>query len=171
MPNHKRAPGNRSRRCAGRPKVRWHFHERNIRIYFGGGMPPEEKGLAVQIGIPWGPVPEGADCYRIHPNRIEPTPDLFEMAALVQLPQRPLAARILNRIQERISGRKSWFYLLIRTAYHQAVILDPSEAKNAPPMRKGNEYLLNAKVDSHELVRLLTPIIEHHPSPQECTII
>ena len=73
-------------------KVRWHFHERDVRIYFGGGAAPVEKGLALQIGLPWGTVPEGTGCYRIHPNRLEVTPDILELSALVQLQERPLSS-------------------------------------------------------------------------------
>ena len=85
-------------------KVRWHFHEWDLHVYFGGGVPPDQKGLCLQIGLPWGPAPEGP-CFRIVPTPIEPGPDLLELAALQQLQERPLPARVLARIQQRIADR------------------------------------------------------------------
>ncbi len=223
-------------------KVRWHFHERDVRIYFGGGMPPDEKGLALQIGLPWGKEPEGINCYRIHPNRLELTPDILDVAALLRLQSRPLPAGILSRIRERIESRKSWFGSLIRTAYSEAAVMAPTETKTTPPLsslqggfagwlnsycewilrqtypmferfapgygplpkeayrefmkfaaehdphteiapdfvklireaylvpmglmqRRGADYVTNAKLDHHELVRLIAPLIDHHPAP------
>ncbi|MCI0446824.1 DUF6079 family protein [bacterium] len=225
-------------------KVRWHFHERDVRVYFGGSIPPEEKGLALQIGLPWGKEPEGSNCYRIHPNRLDLTPDILELAALLQLQERPLPARVLSRIRERIASRKPWFCSLIRTSYTESAVMSPTETKTTPPLssmergfagwlnthcewmlrqtypmferyapgygplpkeayrefmkhatehdlnteiapdfvklireaylvpmglmqRRGAEYVTTARLDHHELVRLITPMIDHHPSPAQ----
>ncbi len=228
-------------------KVRWHFHDWELQVYFGGGTPPEQKGpaqLALQIGLPWGPLAAGA-CTRILPNPIEPNPDILELAALHHLKDRPLPARVLSRIQERIASRSPWFSSIIRTAYIEATVADSTGAKAQPPLhslsslhgghtgwlntygewllrqtyplferfapgfeplpkeayrqfmkfvsehdlgaqdapdfvklireaylvpmglmqRKGSEYVMSPKLDNNELVRLLSPILDHHPSP------
>ena len=223
-------------------KVRWHFHEWDTQVYLGGGVPEEPKGLALQIGLPWGPPAEGAHCYRILPARLEASPDILELAALYYLKDRPLSARVLARIQERIAARSSWFRSLGRTAYKDAMVMDPMGSSASPPLlplqarfnnwlntyaewmlrqtypmferfapghgplpkeayrqfmkfagehdlgseqapdfvklireayllpmglmqRRGSEYVIHPKLDTHELVRLLAPILEHHPTP------
>ena len=32
--------------------------------------------------------------------------------------------------------------------------------------RRGPEYLMSLKLDGHELVRFLAPVLEHHPTPE-----
>lgn len=223
-------------------KVRWHFHEWDIQVYLGGGAPEAPKGLALQIGLPWGPPAEAAQCYRIQPARLELTSEILEFAALHYLKDRPISARVLGRVQERIAARTSWFRSLVRTAYNDATVTDPPGAKATPPLlplhgifnnwlnaysewmlrqtypmferfapgygplpkeayrqfmkfateqdlgseqapdfvklireayllpmglmqRRGSEYVVYPKLDTHELVHLLMPILEHHPTP------
>jgi hypothetical protein len=223
-------------------KVRWHFHEWDIQIYLGGGAPEEPKGLALQIGLPWGPPAEGGHGYRILPARLEISPEILEFAALHYLKDRPLSAKVLARVQERIAARVSWFRSLLRAAYNDAIVMAPQGSKSTPPLlplhgglnnwlnayaewmlrqtypmferfapgygplpkeayrqfmkfagehdlgseqapdfvrllreaylipmglmqRRGSEYAIHPKLDTHELVRLLVPILEHHPTP------
>ncbi len=115
-------------------KVRWHFHEWDLHVYLGGGRPPVEKGLALQIGLPWGPVCEG-NCYRLLPSRLEADDQVLELASLYQLKQRPLPVRVLARVDERIGARLSWFGSLVRSAYAEATFLDPDGAKAAMPLQ------------------------------------
>jgi hypothetical protein len=115
-------------------KVRWHFHEWDLNVYFGGGMPPERKGLCLQIGLPWGPAPEGA-CHRVLPTAIEPGPELLELAALQQLRERPLPPRVLTRIQQRIGSRTPSLVAMIRSSYVEARVLDPQGNRAAPPLQ------------------------------------
>jgi len=222
-------------------KTPWHFHDWDVYVYFGGGAPPEQKGLAIQVGLPWGPAPEGA-CYRVVPRPIERSADILELAALHYLKDRPAPARVLTRIHERIASREAWFASLIRSAYMEATVIDPEGARAAAPLhslhggvaewlnalgewmlrrtyplferfapgfgplpkeayrqfmrfaserdlgapdapefvklireaylvpmglmqRKGSEYAINPKLEANELVRLLSPILQHHPSP------
>ena len=197
---------------------------------------------AIQIGLPWGPSSEGQRYYRIHPNRLEITPDILELAGLILLRERPLPARVLARIEERISAKKSWFASLLRYAYRDATAIDtggivvatplipgtggfnawlqtlcdwslrltyPSFERFAPghgplskeayreflkfasehdpgsdvateavklireaylvPMklmqRRGAEYAFISKLENHELVKLMYPMIDVHPTP------
>ena len=223
-------------------RVRWHFHERDLRVFFGGGRPAEPEEPALQIGIPWGTPAEGTRCSRILPERLELTPEILELAALCLLKERPLPARVLARVQERIAGRRHWFCSLIRAVYSNASAVDATGAPTAPPpapaqgshaswlnacgewvlrqtypmferfapgfgplpreayreymkhagehdlgeeeapdfvklvreaylvpmglmQRRGSEYVVSPKLDSHELVRFLAPVLEHHPTP------
>ncbi len=223
-------------------RVQWCFHEREIQVYFGSGTPPEQAGLKLQIGIPWGPRAEGSRCYTILPAPIEITPEILELAALMYLKERPLPARVLKRIEERLTSRAARFSSLVRGAYRDAEVVDPMGARTSPPLhpaqaghqrwlnviaewmlrqtyprferfapghgplpreayrqfmkwaiehdlgaedapeyvklireaylvpmelmlRRGADYLMSPKLDRHELIQYLTPILEHHPTP------
>ena len=222
-------------------KVRWHFHDWSIQVYFGGGTPPQQHGIALQIGLPWSAPADGA-AMKIIPKPLELNADIIELAALYELKDRPLPARVLSRIQERIAPRSVWFASLVRAAYLDATVKDGMGLKATPPLlpregglsawlnaygewllrltyplferfapgsgplpkeayrqlmkfaserdlgapdapefvklireaylvpmglmqRKGAEYIINPKLESNELVRLLAPILAHHPTP------
>ena len=115
-------------------KVRWHFHERDLPIYFGGGIPPDQKAPALQIGLPWGTLPEGRHYYRVVPGRLERTPEILEFAALHQLRERPLDVRVLKRVEERIKARIPWLCSLVRTSYSEAAATDPEGIRGIPPL-------------------------------------
>jgi hypothetical protein len=228
-------------------RLRWHFHDWEFHVYFGGGAAPapaidgDPNPLTLQIGLPWGPAAAGA-CHRILPRTLGAEPDILELAALHHLKDRPLPARVVSRIQERIASRSAWFSSLIRSAYAEATVVDARGAKAAAPLqplqashegwlnthgewllrqtyplferfapgtgplpkeayrqfmkfvsehdlgaqdapdfvkliregylvpmglmqRKGLDYVVSPKLDNNELVRLLAPILKHHPSP------
>ncbi len=222
-------------------KVRWHFHEWDLQVFFGAGPAPEQKGLALQIGLPWGPPADGRH-HKVIPARLDPDGQILELAALHQLKHGPLPKRVLSRIDERIGSRQSWFASLVRNAYTEATVLDPEGGKAAAPLqslrgshavwlgafgewilrqtyplferfapgsgalpkeayrqfmkfasendlgsqdapelvklireaylvpmglmqRKGSEYVMSPKLEGHELVRHLMPVLEHHPTP------
>jgi hypothetical protein len=115
-------------------RIRWHFHDRELPVYFGGGAPAVEGSPALQIGLPWGP-PAAASCARILPNPIEAVPDILELAALHQLKDRPLPAGVLSRIEERLAARNTWFGSVIRTAYMEATVIDSAGAAAAAPLQ------------------------------------
>lgn len=115
-------------------RVPWHFHDWDVHVYLGGGAPPEQKGNLLQIGLPWGPPAEGEPCYRILPPRLEITADILELAALHSMKDRPLPARVLTRVKERIESRGQWIRSLIRGAYNEAVVMEPTGSKAAPPL-------------------------------------
>jgi hypothetical protein len=126
--------------------VRWHFHDRNLQVYVGGGVPPEPGELSLQIGLPWGPRAEGK-CYGIQPAALEATAEVLEAAALQHLNEKPLPAPVLSRIRERIAGRRQWFSSLVRTAYLDAAVTDPAGAKVMGPLlplHGGHSAWLNA---------------------------
>lgn len=120
-----------------RRRVRWHFHDRDVAIHFGGGEPPArspaDASPALQIGLPWGPAPTGA-CHRVVPRPIERSADVLELAALLELRERPLPARVASRIEERIKARAPAFRALLRAAYVEATLLDPTSARAAAPI-------------------------------------
>ena len=224
-------------------KIRWHFHDWDLQVFFGGGEPPApEKGLAFQIGCPWGKPAAARGCYKLAPRPLEMDEEILELSALQDLKERPLPARVLARIQERIAARSSWFRTLIRNAYQNASLYNPDESRAVLPLhaiqdpsrgwlqtygewmlrqtyplfeqfapghgplpkeayrqfmkfaseqdlgseeapdyvklireaylvpmglmqRRGSEYLINRKLDNHDVVQLLMPMLEHHPTP------
>jgi uncharacterized protein DUF6079 len=156
-------------------KVRWHFHDRDVAIHFGGGEPPERAGvdapLALQIGLPWGPPPIGA-CHRIVPRPIELSGDVIELAALEELKERPLPARVASRIEERIAARRPAFRALLRSAYAEATLLDPTGTRVVVPLMAPQSGL-NAWLDGYGewLLRQTYPLFErfapvHGPLPR-----
>ncbi len=220
--------------------IPWHFSDRPLQFYLGGGTPPPIRGLLLQIGLPWGLAPQGRDCYILIPKPLEISQEIDELAALVYLRERSLPAPLLKRVEERLRERLVWFFRLVKNCYLEAVLSDPRgiilpvplerrhhtfaaflqsygewilrqtfpaferfaptsgplpheafrqlmknesllSAADAPdfiklireaylvPMglmqRRGSEYLLPPRLENHELVRLLTPLLEHHPSP------
>ena len=223
-------------------RIRWHFHERELSLYLGGGAPPEPQMPALQIGLPWGPPAAAAGCFKLLPRPMEVSLEILELAALAQLAERPLPAATLERVRDLRRGRASWFAAAVRASYREGKIIGPygeqlalpplspdrtqswldglgewilrrtypsferfapghgplpkehyrvfmkfaSEndlgAENAPdpvrlireayllPMglmrREGAEYRMIPRLDHHELVRLLAPMIEHQPQPE-----
>jgi hypothetical protein len=220
-------------------KVRWHFHEWDFQVYLGSGTPPPVPGLALQIGIPWGEPPSGSGLFRLIPRRLGRSPEILELAALVELRERPLPALLRKRIEEKLRSRLPWFFTLMQSCYADPLFHDPRENRLSPPLdrvlksiqqwinsygeailrqtypaferfaptagplpreafrqlmenesqlcaaeapdlvklireaylvpmgllqRRGNDYVFPAKLDHHELVRLLDPVIEQHPS-------
>ena len=153
-------------------KVRWHFHDWELQLYFGGGTPPVEKGLALQIGLPWGP-PAGGACHKIVPRAIESNAGILELAALHHLKDRPLPARVLGRIQERIASHSAWFCTIVRTAYMDATVVDATGAKAVPPLHSlhgGHTEWLNTY--GEWLLRQTYPLFERFapvsgPLPRE----
>jgi hypothetical protein len=225
-------------------KVLWHFHEREIQVWLGGGVIEGPKGLGLQIGLPWGPPPESLNGYRVAPKPIDLTQEILELAALLQLKSRPLPPKILERIGERIASRRVWFCRLVQAAYLEASLVLPLGQVVASPLgrqprplqawlnglgewmlrqtypmferfapahgplpreayrqfmqfasegdwaggqapefvqliqeaylvpmgllqRRGSEYVAYRRPDQHELVRLLAPLLDHHPSPKQ----
>jgi hypothetical protein len=225
-------------------KVRWHFHDWDLQVYFGTGSPKEApKGTALQIGIPWNTPAAGTGCYKIIPKPLELDSEILELSALLDLKDRPLPARVLNRVQERISARTPWFCSLVRNAYSTCSFVDPRDSSIVAPIhaiqgshtgwlnsygewilrqtyplfeqfapghgplpkeayrqfmkfasehdlgieeapeyvklireaylvpmslmqRRGSEYVTNQKLDNHDLVRLLAPLLDHQPTPE-----
>lgn len=225
-------------------KILWHFHEREVQVWLGGGTPEALKGLGLQIGLPWGPPPEGLNGYKVAPKPIELTQEILELAALMQLSSRPLPPKILERIGERIASRRAWFCRLAQEAYLEATVTLPlgqvvasplgrqarsfqawlnglgewmlrqaypmferfapahgplpreayrqlmqfavegdAVAREVPefvrliqeaylvPMglmqRRGSEYAATSRLDQNELVKLLAPLLDHHPTPRQ----
>ena len=223
-------------------KIQWFFHERDVNVYFGAGLAPEQSEPALQVGLPWGPPAGDSRCYRVLPAHFEITPDILELAALCRLKERVLPSKLMSKVDERIAARSSWLCSLFRSAYSDAAIFDAHGARLTPlqnpvqagyarwinnycewvlrqtypafeslapshgplsreayrqfmkyavesdlcsedapeavklireaylvPMglmqRRGTSYIFNMKLENHELVGLLSPIIEHHPSP------
>ena len=224
-------------------KVMWHFHDREIQVWLGGGSAEEPKGLGLQIGLPWGPPPQIQNSFKVIPRPIELTEEILELAALLQLKDRPIGARLLDRVSERIGSRRGWFCSLVYAAYMEASLLLPRGQTVAIPIgrrslslqtwlnslgewmlrqtypmferfapahgplpreayrqlmqfasegnlgsveapdfvklireayllpmglmqRRGPEYLVSSRLEQHELVQLLAPLLDHHPSPR-----
>ncbi|CAM2067882.1 DUF6079 domain-containing protein [Sulfidibacter corallicola] len=224
--------------------IPWCFHDRELHVYLGGGNAAKAPGMALQIGIPWGPPTEGFGHHRLDPKPFEVTDELRELAALLQLRDRPLPKAVAQKVEERLASRRSLFAALIKNAYAEAVLWDPKghrlgvpqeaprdavrewlarlgiavfrhrfprfeqfapghgplsheayrqmmaflregdlEADDAPeylrlvreaylvPMklmeRRGRGYVVSPKLDSHELVTMLRPLLPHQPSTKQ----
>lgn len=97
----------------------WHLHSRSIGVFLGGGQVTGREGeIGVQIGLPWGAPPSGSAA--IVPKSIEITDDIVELAALVQLKERPIAEAIQKRIDQMLFARRALFFQKIQMSYGQA---------------------------------------------------
>ncbi len=221
----------------------WSFHERPWSVWLGDGTPPPAQGIAVCVRLPWGASEPAAGCHTVHPARLEPTPALRELAALVRLRGRALGPEIASLVERRVEARAELFRVQVREAYAQATLtapggevlrgaavgpgdtldkwLDatatllfrrafPSFERFAPrhgevpvegwraflrfatehdlgaaeaddwtnlvreaylvPMqllsRQGRGYAVPQRLDRHELVRLVQPLLAHEPAPR-----
>lgn len=154
-------------------RITWHFHDRDLQIYIGGGVPEQApEGLALQIGLPWG-APAAGGSFRLVPRPLEIDPDILELSALQDLRSRPLPARVLQRAQERLSARGSWFRSLIRDAYANAAFYGPGGTKIGHPLNPvqgGHAGWLNSYCEW--ILRQTYPLFEptapgHGPLPRE----
>ena len=107
-------------------KLRWHFHERELLVYFGGGSAHLKEGLGLHIGLPWGPVAAIKGCYRLIPKTMSLSGELKELVGLMQLSQSPRAAAFHKEIEDRIQSRRSLFIAQFRNAYRSCELVDPS---------------------------------------------
>ncbi len=155
-------------------KTRWHFHDWDLQVYLGGGVPKEQpEGLSLQVGVPWQAASAGSGVFKLLPKPMEPDPEILELSALQELKDRPIPAGVLARIHERLSARSSWFCSLVRDSYLNAVFYAPGESKLGSPIgaMQGNQAgWLNAHSES--IQRQTYPLFEqfapgHGPLPKE----
>lgn len=119
-----------------RRRVKWHWHDRDISVLVGGGASTEapETEPALLVGIPWGPPPEGPGRYKVIPRPLEVSEELFDLAALAQVLQRPLAERVKSRARERLAARRAWVQSAIRACYADAVLTPPQGSPARVPL-------------------------------------
>ncbi|MDJ0837575.1 MAG: DUF6079 family protein [Acidobacteriota bacterium] len=222
--------------------LRWHFHDRELNVFFGDEAPTKPDGVALQIGLPWGPQPQAIGCFKLLPKTIELTGELRELAALLRLEQSPHPKAVLKAVRERIPSRAALFQAQVRDAYQQAELWNPGGerirvigetngrlnewvmrlghqifrhvfpqfedyAPSSGPLpqeayrkfmdqalhgdlcsedphdfvklireaylvpmklmdRKGRAYRISPKLDKHDLVNLIRPLLDHQPGPK-----
>lgn len=102
--------------------IRWHLHERTIDVYLGGGeiKSVDSENIHLQVGLPWGPQPSHLPC--VIPKPIELSEDIFELAALAQLKEKPLAETVRKRIDQMLFSRQTLFFQKIQLSYDQVVL-------------------------------------------------
>jgi Family of unknown function (DUF6079) len=223
--------------------VLWHFHERRYAVWLGEQTPSPLEGLGLCLRLPWGEASAVAGSYTVQPAPIEVTDELIELAALIQLAEKPHRPELNKHIQQRIEAHRQYFHQTFYTAWQDAKVLTPEgKAEPAPrpqakatldswleglalwllrrtypaferfapghgplpkeawlrfmrfalnedlgatqaddyvklireaylvPMgllrHKGREYQTITNLDKHELIRLVTPTLDHTPSPK-----
>ncbi len=102
--------------------IRWHHHERTISVFIGGGeiKSVDSENIHLQVGLPWGPLPSHLPC--VIPKPIELSEEIFELAALAQLKERPLAETVRKRIEQMLFSRQTVYFQKVQLAYDQAVL-------------------------------------------------
>ncbi|TMQ07603.1 MAG: hypothetical protein E6J91_35120 [Deltaproteobacteria bacterium] len=115
--------------------VSWKHHPRPYTVYLGGGTPPARPGLALCVRLPWGEAGAAEGCCIVAPRRLELTPPLAELAAMVRLRQRPLGPEEASLLERRIAERGELFALQVQDAYAHASIVTPEgRAEPIPPL-------------------------------------
>jgi hypothetical protein len=155
-------------------RVRWHFHDWDLHVYFGGGQSEEPpKGLVLQVGYPWGMPAAARGCYKLIPRPLEVDAEMLELSALQDLKDRPLPSKVLIRIRERIAARSSWFRALMQDSYRNAGLYGPDESKSVPPLNLMQDFPKGWLQAYGELIlRQAYPLFErfapkHGPLPKE----
>lgn len=96
----------------------WHLHSRNVLVFLSGGaLEKNDSELRIQVGLPWGPPPTSFPA--VVPKPIEITDDIVELAALVQLRERPLAENLLKKLDQMLFSRRSFLFQKIQMSYAQ----------------------------------------------------
>lgn len=85
--------------------VRWHFHPRTYGVVLGNGDPGPHQPPALRVRLPWGDAAPSPAAVSVIPARLDLTPELVELAAMVRLQgevlDRDLAALLERRVNER----------------------------------------------------------------------
>lgn len=103
--------------------VRWHFHDRRVEVFVGNGEPPPHDGIGLVVRLPWEAAEASATDPTIVPQRIEVSPALVELAALVELRGRPFPPETRRRLETRLQAHAETFRARVRQAYAEAAFL------------------------------------------------
>lgn len=128
--------------------LRWHLHERAYAAYLGNRAPPERAGQALVLRLPWGASEGGGGLSTIVPAKIERSPELLELAALVRLRPRPLPKDLAARVERRISERRSLFAARVRSAYAESTLYNKTGARE-PGARAETSGTFTAWLERH----------------------
>ncbi len=114
--------------------VRWHFHERRVAVYVGGGRPPAPSvPLALCVRPPWaaeGPVPGVAT---VTAAPVELDPETLELAALLRLESRAGSAAVRNLVRRRIERGLPRLAERLRSAFLEAELVDAEGGRHPSP--------------------------------------
>jgi hypothetical protein len=112
--------------------VRWHMHERPYSVFFGNGQAVPGKGIQLCIRLPWGSTGPATGITTILPNRLELSAQLYELAALLRLAEKPSNRATQKLLQRRIEERRGLFVTQVRNAYLEARMINPEGGQDAP---------------------------------------
>lgn len=153
--------------------VQWHLHERPYAVYFGNEPPPPRRGLNLCIRLPWGQAQPAPDAFTIEPARLRPGEDVLELAALLQLRERPWSRDAARRIDARLKERLDLFQSQVKNACLSATVIGPTGSPEPPP-RVDPSVSLRAWLDAHaeSMLRRTYPAFERFapsdgPLPRE----
>ncbi len=111
----------------------WHFHEREYAVWFGDQSPTNLKDTVFCIRLPWGDSQPVSGILTIEPGQLTLTEDMIELAALVRLNEKPIAAEHKKSISQRIQGKLPSFSSAIRHCWSESILItDEGHRENAP---------------------------------------
>ncbi|HVS62293.1 MAG TPA: DUF6079 family protein [Thermoanaerobaculia bacterium] len=116
--------------------VRWHFHDRQVRVALADDPPGEVSGsaeLSVLLRVPWGEQRPEPGRFTFVPARLEPSPAHRELAALERLRSRPWNPETAQRLERRLEERRTLLRSQIEQAYRDGRLFDERAESMIPP--------------------------------------
>jgi hypothetical protein len=130
--------------------VRWHMHERSYSVFFGNGQAGPGKGIQLCIRLPWGGATAAAGIATLIPTRLQLSAQLYELAALLRLADKPSNRATLKLLKRRIEERRGLFVTQVRNAYLEARLVS-AEGSQEAPRRISPSAQLREWLDSYAL--------------------
>ncbi len=128
---------------------RWHFHQRNYKVCLGqvaDDLPissSQDDFIYLAVGLPWSNSQRSNNVALLQPAPIELTAQWLELAAMLQIKDRPLSNAAKRLLLRQIKERSALFVNEIKQAYQQAKI-----------------YYDGIRTDQHLLLDVSKPFVE-----------
>ena len=112
--------------------LRWHFHPRHYKVWFGEGKPEQTEGATLVIRLPWGERTAAVEQITLLPKPLLLSEELRQLVAMVQLQQRPLTDEVEQRLRGRIRERIALFHAQLTQSYREAELVGPGGERFTP---------------------------------------
>ena len=127
--------------------VRWHFHPRAYGVVLGNGDPGPREPPALRVRLPWGDAAPAPAAVSVVPGRLELTPELLELAAMVRLSGETLDRDLDVLLRRRVEERREPLQARVARAFLEARVEGP-DLPPGPPPRPDTEQAVGHWLDA-----------------------